>query len=192
MMATDSHGSVSLWLDRLKQGDEGAAQRLWDRYFHRLVALAQIRLQGVTQGGDGEDVALSALNSVFIGVRDGSYPKLRDRTELWPLLVAITIHKASNARKWQNAQKRTPQAVDHAISLEHLISAEPSPDLVVEIGDELNRLISGLKDDVLSRIALLRLEGYLVSEIAEKVGLGQRTVARKLARIRQEWDKRAS
>ena len=36
-MADD--GSISLWLNQLKDGDEAAVQRLWQDYFHRLVAL---------------------------------------------------------------------------------------------------------------------------------------------------------
>src|SRR5207253_1313155 len=41
-----SSGSVSGWLDRLKAGDQAAAQPLWERYFLRLTALARHKLQG--------------------------------------------------------------------------------------------------------------------------------------------------
>ena len=43
MSPTDS---VTQWLGRLKDGDQIAAQKLWERYFHRLVGLARTRLQG--------------------------------------------------------------------------------------------------------------------------------------------------
>ena len=39
--------SVSHWLSLLQSdGDAAAAQRLWERYFHRLVGLALAKLQG--------------------------------------------------------------------------------------------------------------------------------------------------
>ena len=37
-------GSVSRWLEGLRAGDAADIERLWDRYFHRLVALAGARL----------------------------------------------------------------------------------------------------------------------------------------------------
>ena len=37
--------SVTQWLDRLKAGDPAAAQKLWERYFRRLVGLARKKLQ---------------------------------------------------------------------------------------------------------------------------------------------------
>ena len=36
-----SAGSVSHWVIQLKAGDHRAAQQLWERYFQRLVGLAQ-------------------------------------------------------------------------------------------------------------------------------------------------------
>jgi len=41
-----SEGSVSNWIGRLKAGDPAAAQRLWERYFERLVGLARTQLRG--------------------------------------------------------------------------------------------------------------------------------------------------
>jgi DNA-directed RNA polymerase specialized sigma24 family protein len=52
--------SVTQWLDRLKAGDPDAAQKLWERYFGRLVGLARKKLRAVPRrAADEEDVALS-------------------------------------------------------------------------------------------------------------------------------------
>ena len=55
-----SDGSVSTWLERLKDGNEQAATWLWDRYFRRLLGLARARLANLRRQGmaDEEDVAL--------------------------------------------------------------------------------------------------------------------------------------
>ena len=43
-MASD--GSVTNWVCQLRAGDHVAAQKLWERYFRRLVGLARHKLQG--------------------------------------------------------------------------------------------------------------------------------------------------
>src|SRR5262249_670181 len=60
LVMSDDTESVSVWLDRLRAGDPAAAQRLWDRYFERLVGLARGKLAArFRRAADEEDVALS-------------------------------------------------------------------------------------------------------------------------------------
>ena len=69
-----SKKSVTLWLDRLREGDSSAIQGIWDRYFRRLVGLARKKLRGMPRRvSDEEDVALSALNSFFQGAEQGRF-----------------------------------------------------------------------------------------------------------------------
>ena len=69
--------SVTYWLDGLKAGDDNPIQRLWDRYFQRLVRLAGTRLPGHARRAiDEEDVALSAFQSFCDRVRKGEFPEL--------------------------------------------------------------------------------------------------------------------
>ena len=56
--------SVTQWINRLKAGDPDAAQKLWERYFRRLVGLARKKLRSAPRrAADEEDVALSAFDS---------------------------------------------------------------------------------------------------------------------------------
>jgi hypothetical protein len=90
-----SKGSVTGWLDQLKAGDPLAAQKLWERYFRRLVGLARKKLQGARRGAaDEEDVALSAFDSFCRGAEQGRFPRLDDRDNLWRLLMLLTARKA--------------------------------------------------------------------------------------------------
>lgn len=133
-------GSVSIWLDGMKAGDEQAAQQLWNRYFHRLTTLARSRLQNATRVVDEEDVALHVLQSVFIAAQQG-YPKLTRRTELWPLLVFITLRKASNELKWHFAKKRTPRIEDRVTELTEIANRDLDPEMAVQLDDQLQRLM---------------------------------------------------
>ena len=58
-----SDDSVTCWLGPLQQGDEEAAQKLWQRYYDRLVGLARRKLRDQRQHQAAEDVALDAFDS---------------------------------------------------------------------------------------------------------------------------------
>ena len=76
-------GSVSRWIGDLKAGDGQAFQPLWDRYYATLVERARAKLSALhtsTAVNDEEDVALSAFQSLYQGVREGRFP--RSRTEM--------------------------------------------------------------------------------------------------------------
>ena len=104
----EHQGSVTNWLDQLKQGEaDDLQQQLWNRYFEQLVQLARSHLQkDLCRVEDEEDAVLSALNSFFVRLEAGQFPNLNDRTSLWPLLVNITLCKTRNLYRRQSAQKR--------------------------------------------------------------------------------------
>jgi DNA-directed RNA polymerase specialized sigma24 family protein len=57
----------------------------------------------------------------------------------------------------------------------------------VELEEQYARLLDMLRNDQLRKVAILRIEGYTVAEIAQKVDIGQRAVERKLQLIRDKW-----
>lgn len=91
-----SHGSITQWIAELRAGDADAAhQEIWQRYFRRLMALAEVKLGSAPRSADEEeDVVLNALRSFFSGVAGGRFPHLDDRDNLWSLLATITARKA--------------------------------------------------------------------------------------------------
>ena len=180
--------TVTQWIQGIRQGDSRSAQQLWDRYFHRLAHVAQGRLRDLGREGCGEDVALSALKSVMIGVREEKYPDLADRTNLWPLLVTITARKSIDQVRRQLAGKRSASATESIDDLRVVVGRDPSPEFITEIVDQLEKLVDEFDDPQLKRIAHLKLEGYTNEEIAEELSTSTRTVIRKLKRIRKEWE----
>ena len=89
--------SVTVWLDQVKQGNDEAARRLWDRYFPDLVKLARRRLAGTPRRmEDEEDVALSVLDSFCRAADKGRFPDLKDRHSLWRLLSRTTHRKVGD------------------------------------------------------------------------------------------------
>ena len=186
-------GSISVWIGRLKSGDREAVQPLWERYFGLLVRQARQRLRGATRVADEEDVALSAFDSFCRNAEAGRFPDLSDRDGLWRLLAAFTLRKAAHHVRDADRRKRgggvaadTPPG-----GLEELLGREPDPALAAEVADECGRLLAALADDDLRRVALLRMDGHSVEEVAAAVGVAPRSVKRKLAIIRGIWDREA-
>lgn len=178
-----SDASVTHWIHQVKAGAEGEAQqRLWERYFGRLVALARSKLGKLRAYEDEEDVALSAMKSFFQRASQNRFPQLSDRTGLWPLLVTITVRKVSNLRRRQFAPIRD---VRRNVSLEAVAGEEPTPELAAEVFAEGNRLMDSLEDDSLRQVVRLKLEGHTNKEIAAQIGKSVATIERKLSVIRK-------
>jgi DNA-directed RNA polymerase specialized sigma24 family protein len=191
-----SEGSVTRWLQPLQAGDPAAAQQLWERYFHRLVGLARQKLRDAPRGAaDEEDVALSAFDTFCRHAEQGRFPLLADRDSLWRLLVVLTARKAAHLRRREQAQKRgggrapSRAPADEESGFEQLVSREPDPEFAALVADEYRRLLDGLGDGQLAAVAVWRMEGYTVEEIAAKVGYSARSVKRKLRLIRAIWEK---
>jgi DNA-directed RNA polymerase specialized sigma24 family protein len=198
-MPDESQGSITQWIADLKGGDPGAANGLWERYFTRMVELARARLKasrGRDAGSDEEDAALSAFDSLCAGLARGQFPRLSDREDLWRLLVVITTRKVMAQARRQLREKRggglVRPAADLADSgpdddgiLARAVGSEPAPEFAAMIAEEYRRLLERLDDDVLRKVAVLRMEGHTSDEIAEHLGCARRTVARQLALIRR-------
>jgi DNA-directed RNA polymerase specialized sigma24 family protein len=191
-------GSVSRWLEGLRAGDAADIQRLWDRYFHRLVALAGARLPGhARRDRDEEDVALSAFRSFCERAGRGQFPRLDDRDDLWRLLATITARKAIKAIEHGDRQKRGGGRVlgESAIMVEggigegmaRFIGREPTPEAAAQFAEDVDRLLDSLGDATLRTIALHKLECRNSQEIAAALGISARSVDRKLELIREIW-----
>ena len=195
-----SDGSVTRWVTALKHGDAAAAQPLWERYYRRLVALARTKLRATRRRtADEEDIVQNAFHSFFRGVADGRFPQLDDRDNLWRLLVVITARQAIAQFARDTAKRRGggrvqgesgiyPMSTDaDAAAIEQVVGDEPTPAFAAQVTEEYERLLDALADDALRRVAVWKMEGLTVDEIAGRLNCSRRTVARKLDAIRIIW-----
>jgi DNA-directed RNA polymerase specialized sigma24 family protein len=198
-MEAEDRGSVTIWIDAVRTGDQEAARQLWRRYFEALVRLARSKLQAKAKGAaDEEDVALSAFDSFYDGMAQGRFPDLADRDDLWALLVTLADCKASDQNRWASRQKRGGGRVRHesalaagpGLEIDHLaqvVGAEPSPEFAAMVAEKCGRRLRDLPDASLRQVALMKMEGYRNEEIAARLGYGLRTIVRKLQVIRTLW-----
>ncbi len=199
-MPGDDQGSITGWIASMKAGDLAAAQPLWERYFARIVVLARARLRtsgrrGRDAASDEEDAALSAFDSLCAGLARGQFPQLADRDDLWRLLVVITTRKVQAQSRRQLRQKRGGGKVQPACDVDEpdsdddllarAVGSEPTPEFAAMVAEEYRLLIARLDDDVLRKVAVLRMEGFTTDAVADQLGCARRTVARQLALIRR-------
>jgi len=196
-MTRETPGSVTQWLTLLREGEPAAAEFVWERYFARVFHLAHQQLLGIRdQTRHAEDVALSTLNALVHATHQGRLEGVVDRHDLWRVLLTCTLNRARNLRKAEIRLKRggaEPGCVRSVDSqrLGWAESAEPSPAEAAELADELRHLMERL-DRVdpslaLRQVALLKLEGHTVVEIARLLNCARKTVVVRLSVIRSVW-----
>jgi DNA-directed RNA polymerase specialized sigma24 family protein len=201
--SVSNDNSVTCWLDGIRLGDGAQIQRLWDRYFERLVRLAGSRLPGHSRRAyDEEDVALSAFKSFCDGIMRGQFPHLADRDDLWRLLATITTRKVIGTLRYEGRRKRGggmvvgESAVNdandrRAEGMGGFLSREPTVEAATEFAEAYDRLFERLADPMLKFIALRKLEGRTTDEVATELGTTRRTIDRKLRLIRALWQEEA-
>jgi len=174
-------------LRRYRDGDEDAATVLFARYADRLEGLARSQISDVLTGRlDPQDIVQSVFRSFFRRAGEGSYDA-PEGGQLWGLLLIMALHKVRSLGAFHRAQKR-----DAARTTSDEIAVQP------EYGDEqafndlqlcVTEIMSSLPS-IDCTIVELRIEGFQVSDIAEKTNRSKRTVERVLqnfrARLEQE------
>jgi DNA-directed RNA polymerase specialized sigma24 family protein len=188
-----SDDSVSVWIAQLRRGDRTVVQRLWQRYYHRVVHLARKQLSGrAWPAADEEDAAQSALHSFFERAGKDQFAQLVDRNDLWQILAVVTRRKVINLKKKEGAQKRVGLLPAEGGSVAEQMFAgapgrEPDPEVLAHANEEYRRLLGRLGNQQLQDIALWKMEGYTNGEIATSIERSVPTVERKLALIRERW-----
>jgi DNA-directed RNA polymerase specialized sigma24 family protein len=194
-----SQGSVTVWLEHLKEGrrDE-ATRKLWEVYFGKLVRLARARLAARPRlAEEAEDVALSAFDSFVRAVEAHRFPQLDDRHDLWQVLLMLTGRKAGKRLRQDQAEKHGGGRVQVLSELPArapelpALSDEPDPAEAVAMAETCDWLLGRLEDDELRQVALWRLEGFSNAEVAAKLNRSVGAVERKLQLIRRIWEDEA-
>ena len=192
---------ISLWIDRLRDGDADAADVIWRKYFPKLVRYARRKLEDMPRRSfDEEDVAISAMHSFCRGMEAGRFEKVDDRQDLWKLLVTITARKAHAQRRKSMREKRGGGRVrgesvfapgrsddERGRGMAEALGTDATPELAAMVVENVEQLLDCLHDETLRSVALMKLEGYTNDEVAQKLGCVRRTAERKLERIRDIW-----
>jgi len=177
--------------DRLKLGDNQAAEELLRRYAVRLRSMASRRVGNRLRSKiDPEDVLQSVFGSFFAGLRDGKFEiaSTRNLRGLLAMMVsrkcARYVGKFTAARRDLQRELSDARTYDAYTALQELPDREPWPDDVIALADALEHWLDQF--DSQDRLVVESfLNGETTSEIAERFRCSQRTVQRTIRRACQ-------
>jgi RNA polymerase sigma-70 factor (ECF subfamily) len=173
--------SFAEFLARLHNQDDAAAQQLFDRFAHQLIALAHRHIgAGLRHKVDPEDVVQSAYKSFFFRYGAGRLDVV-NWNSLWGLLTLITARKCAERAAYHRAECRdaarevTLASGDEAKAWLEPFGHEPTPLEAAVLSETVEQLLTGL-DDEERPILELSLLGHTTREISERLGRAERTV----------------
>lgn len=194
-------GSVTQLLDMFSAESPAlrneAAEEIWLRYRGRLLSLVRHRLSArIRRREDEDDICQEMYLSFCSGQERGEFD-LHDREGLWSLLLMLTGRKVIDAIRRETAAKRHYSReqpllaggsdFDNGTEADLVTSSEPCSTEEAVFTEKVEQLLRILGSPDLRRIACMKLFGYTNKEVAIEFGCTERTVERKLARIRKQW-----
>ena len=161
---------------------------VFERYSKQLADLAQRHLSTRLQRRmDGEDIAQSVLRTFFRRSELGEF-RFDNSTDLWKLLVTITLKKVHNKARHHHAERRDlsreHESLDAAAELP-VLARGPSPAEAAELLDQVDWMLEGMTDTH-REIFFLIVQGYSRTEVAEKLNVSRMTVHRVLDLLRDK------
>jgi RNA polymerase sigma-70 factor (ECF subfamily) len=189
------HSFIDL-MNRLKSGEDEAAQDVFLRFARRLIGLARGHLDGrLATKVDPEDVVQSAYKSFFVRHRRGEL-EVGSWDGLWGLLTLITLRKCADRAAYHRAEKRDytreigPGADDSApAAWQQAVDRDPLPEEAAMLAETVESLFQSVDDPDERSVLELSLQGYSAAEISERLGRAERSVRRLRERVRKRLER---
>lgn len=193
-------GSVTGNLRRAQHGDDLAFEWLWHRYYNSLVVhIEKLAREPRFEAVDPEDVAHSVFIALHHGMSQEKFHSLNGRYQLWKLLTLIGLRKAINAAKkeflYQRSARNAASVGSSVIDRRsirscyeaHIDKAFEGIRFEEEVEHGLSLLDKEHPSQQLRELAILKINGYSNTRIADEFGWTRKTVALRLNLIFEIW-----
>ncbi len=181
-----SDGSL---LRRFQGGQHDASTELYLRYAERLHALVvRQSSKDLARRVDAEEIVQSVFRTFFRRAAHGHYT-VPDGEEMWKLLLVIALNKVRAAGAYHRAAKRDVRQTVAGEAFDHAMEAQQGRDegALAVLKMVVEELLEGMPA-ANRRMIELRIEGYEVAEITERVQRSKRTVERVLQGFRNRLE----
>ncbi len=168
-----------------RDGNEDAASQLHARYCRRLLSLARTCSSAeLARRVDPEEIVQSVFRTFFRRVVENDY-QVPEGFELWGLLLVIAMNKVREKGSYHRAAKRDVRKTVQVEGFETFVRARTGS---VDVESDVSLLIRDameLMPEAHRAVIGLRIEGYEVAEIADRMQRSKRSVERLLQDARR-------
>lgn len=179
-----------LLIRRLKQGDQDAATAIYLRYAERLLQLAKSQTPDLLQSRiDPEEIVQSVFRTFFRRAADGQYVA-PEGDELWKLFLVMALNKIRTRGAFHRAKKRDYRRTVQGLEPEDAANQDDTQEAYQVLRLSIEDFIEQYPDQHRD-VVRLRIEGFEVNQIAEKLQRSKRTVERILQGFREQLMKSA-
>lgn len=180
-------------INGLRAGDPQIVSEFYKRHMPALRAIADKHIaSGMQRRVAASDVVQSVFKSFFRGAEAGRF-QFEDSENLWSLMCAITLTKVREQIRYHRRERRDvyretqsgSSATDapEADGLQLLSGGEVAPEVAVEFSDQFEKLMASL-DEEEQKVLSMKMEDCTNEEIADAIGISERTVRRIVGRLK--------
>lgn len=174
-------------LDRFQSGDDSAALELYDFFNDHVMRVVRRRMSQVIRPRlDTEDLAQSVWTTLWKNRQ--RFRGLQDSDAAMAFIVTIAKRKAAFAMRKHVASKK--RSVRSEASGDDMIAGTPerqvaSPSQTLQAKETMEKLVEG-ESERCRDIVNCRLSGMTLEQVAQTVGVDERTVRRILERLERK------
>jgi DNA-directed RNA polymerase specialized sigma24 family protein len=168
-------GSITGWLQSVRDGSDDAAKNIWDRWFERLCNRVS-RHSGRLRIHDNEDIASDAFVDFFTALRDGKFSSLRNRSQIWKLLATIAVRKSRDTWRFECAKRRGGGLQIHSLNDADGESSSMMSQRRPVTNDLIEELIGSIDDPRLVKVIRLKIDGMDNVDLAHEMGCSVRSI----------------
>lgn len=182
-------GSITAWLDLLRQGNDLAAEKLWDYFSPNLQNQLAPSCQSL-KICDEEDIAITSFYRLVTAMQNGASYPVTDRKEFWRLLLTISKRAIGDWRKYDGAVCRGGRAqtipIDtgmQPVAANSRVQMRSEQELFgqfAEMAEKMDR-------PEFLQVIELKQRGMTNAEIATEIGMSLRTVQYIIRDIKDAW-----
>lgn len=187
-MTESAGGDFAELLARAGTGDRAAEEAIVREYEPKVRMVARVLLGPALRPYlESGDLAQSVHRSIILGLREGRF-SFAGPEQLVGL--ALTILRRKAAKHWRKLQRQQRLSGDRpangelADTLANLADSQADPAEQAQYRDQLRRLCDEL-DHTEQRVLALRLDGFMLAEIADELGVSRVALRVRMTRLRQ-------
>lgn len=188
-------GSITVWLDRMRDGDNAAATRLWNYFSPNLLRKTAPECRNL-RICDEEDIVTVAFLQLTRAMKENKADGVTNRKEFWRLLCVITKRKIRDWIRYDKAKSRGGEcdvisidAVHHDFSKDFKLSSTNRENDQVSLMDRFIQMVDKMDRPEFGKIIKMKVQGCTNSKIARELGLSLRTTQYLIQDIKEAWIK---